>query len=465
MPFAPHHLGAQLLLYVLVLLVVALHLGRAPREPRHSAAAAKPVVPAHVQWGGAARRDQEGSCPAEMWTFVVAYAASVGSLVSAAQTEKPLVTDVVIVGAGWAGMAAADSLARANVSFVVLESTNRTGGRSHSLPSFGDPEIWQGVVERGSNWVSGVSPPGTNNRGGAAGVAKHMTHLPAENPVHLLARQENLSMVRIPGAADGNMSLYEKIYCANGTGLDCDPDGKIRSAANEALDCLNRSSPKADISTTVRQGLLDCNWRPESAAQWAMDWAMSGEDANGEPARNQSLADWGPDTTYQFWGPDDQFVIDQHPRGFARLIDGMVRDTIPPGDPRIMFDAKVTKMQYDCNGVLVTTENGRTVQAREVISTLPLGVLQRQHHELFEPKLPQKHRQILDSDKIQMGNLTHVVVQFPTVWWDDSLAKWLQANTAGGTGTDGKPQPNDGSYAAKLAASGEFSLWYDVDKF
>ena len=38
-------------------------------------------------------------------------------------------------------MAAADSLARANVSFVVLESTNRTGGRSQSI-TFGDKSVW-----------------------------------------------------------------------------------------------------------------------------------------------------------------------------------------------------------------------------------------------------------------------------------------------------------------------------------
>ena len=58
--------------------------------------------------------------------------------------------DVIIIGAGWAGMAAADSLARANVSFVVLEATNRTGGRTHAL-TFGDPAIWRGVVERGKH--------------------------------------------------------------------------------------------------------------------------------------------------------------------------------------------------------------------------------------------------------------------------------------------------------------------------
>ena len=72
--------------------------------------------------------------------------------------------DVIIIGAGWAGMAAADWLARNNATFLVLESTNRTGGRSRAF-NFGDPRIWSGVVEGGSNWVSGVG-------GGAAGFLK-----------------------------------------------------------------------------------------------------------------------------------------------------------------------------------------------------------------------------------------------------------------------------------------------------
>jgi hypothetical protein len=194
-------------------------------------------------------------------------------------------------------MAAADSLARANVSFVVLESSNRTGGRSHALPTFGHPDVWTGVIERGSNWVSGVSPPGTHNRGGAAGVRKHMENLPAENPVHVLARQENLSMVRIPGAADGNMSLYEVVYTPNGTD-NGDPGALIRTAANRALDCLNRTGPSAGPDVTVRKGLQKCGWDPKSAEEWAVDWAMSGEDANGEPAREQELSGFAPDETY-----------------------------------------------------------------------------------------------------------------------------------------------------------------------
>jgi hypothetical protein len=237
--------------------------------------------------------------------------------------------DVIIVGGGWAGMAAADSLARANVSFVVLEATNRTGGRSHALPHFGHPSVWSGVVERGSNWVSGVAPPGVV-KAGAAGVARGLEHLPWENPVYTLARRVNLSTVRVPGSADGNMSGYAAVYASDGD-ISGDPHGDIRERANRALDCINSSwARKVPKQSTMREGLRHCGWVPRSEEEYAVDWAMSGEDANGEPARRESLASFDPDASYEWWGPDDRFVIDQHPRGFARMIDSMVQDSVSP---------------------------------------------------------------------------------------------------------------------------------------
>jgi len=157
---------------------------------------------------------------------------------SAAQPQPERTVDVVIVGAGWAGMAAADALARANVSFVILESTNRTGGRTRALP-FGDARVWRGVVERGANWVSGVAPPGVV-KGGAAGVAKGLEALPYENPIYALAKRAALRTRRVAGSADGNMSGYDAVLSAAGGGGG-DASGKIRSSANDALDCINSS--------------------------------------------------------------------------------------------------------------------------------------------------------------------------------------------------------------------------------
>jgi len=78
---------------------------------------------------------------------------------------------------------------------------------------------------------------------------------------------------------------------------------------------------------------------------------------------------------------------------------------------------------------------------------LPIGVLQRKHEDLFDPPLPDKDAELLNDDHVVMANLTKVVFQFPTVWWDDSLPRWLSAIKG----------------AATSAASGEFAEWQNLN--
>jgi len=78
---------------------------------------------------------------------------------------------------------------------------------------------------------------------------------------------------------------------------------------------------------------------------------------------------------------------------------------------------------------------------------LPIGVLQRKHEDLFDPPLPDKYAELLNDDHVVMANLTKVVFQFPTVWWDDSLPRWLSAIKG----------------AATSAASGEFAEWQNLN--
>ncbi len=54
---------------------------------------------------------------------------------------------VAVVGAGFAGLAAADALARGGHEVVLLEARDRVGGRVHSVPFAG------GLVERGAEFV------------------------------------------------------------------------------------------------------------------------------------------------------------------------------------------------------------------------------------------------------------------------------------------------------------------------
>ena len=126
----------------------------------------------------------------------------------------------------------------------------------------------------------------------------------------------------------------------------------------------------------------------------------------------------------------------------------MVHDTLPPHDPRLVFNALVEKIAWNCDGVTLTTRDGRSFFAREeVILTLPLGVLQRKHASLFEPSLSNAHVKVLDDDGIVMGNLTHVLFQWSEIWWDDSLTRWVSANKNANTS----------------AKSGEFSEWQNLN--
>merc|ERR1712151_427450 len=71
--------------------------------------------------------------------------------------------------------------------------------------------------------------------------------------------------------------------------------------------------------------------------------------------------------------------------------------------------------------------------------------LQKHHEELFSPPLPKKHANALLHDYTLMGNLTHVLIQFPKVWWDNSLPRWVSANEGG------------------HAMSGEFTQWNNMN--
>ena len=62
--------------------------------------------------------------------------------------------DVVVVGAGWAGMASADHLRKAGVSFVVQEAQSHTGGRRHAS-MFGHKSVGQYLFEQGLSLVCG----------------------------------------------------------------------------------------------------------------------------------------------------------------------------------------------------------------------------------------------------------------------------------------------------------------------
>merc|ERR1719310_862458 len=71
--------------------------------------------------------------------------------------------------------------------------------------------------------------------------------------------------------------------------------------------------------------------------------------------------------------------------------------------------------------------------------------MRHHHEELFSPPLPREQARVLMNNHKPMANLTHVLVQFPEVWWDDSIPAWISANEGG------KPE------------RGKFVVWHNMN--
>ena len=321
---------------------------------------------------------------------------------------KPL--DAIVIGAGAAGIGAAATLHAGSISrFVVLEATQRIGGRVAAL-TLGRSNPVQ--IENGANWISGAGvPPAWRHR--------------AVNPLFQLALAVNMPIVRVPGAATNmsNWAVHDEV------GNWVDIDHTRRNAANALKDCVARRGSVATANLSVATAAALCGWVARDGVDRSLEWQLfTGE--TGLPPEQMSAMSYLPDPTYEDFGPDDFFTFEQRPRGLARLLDAIADGALDGGhralDQRLILGATVTRVHYACDHVVVTASDGRAWRARHVISTLPLGVLQRHGERLFAPRMPAAQWQAIRA--IPMANYTKIFAQWDVPWWNVSTYKWAQAN-------------------------------------
>ena len=290
---------------------------------------------------------------------LAASAAAIGSLKRAHGQETSI--DVLIIGAGLAGLACARRLRSAGKTVVVLEARQRLGGRILTSRQLGYP------IDLGASWLHGIS----------------------NNTLFPIATSQAY-LRTVPTNYDDLITI----------GPDAKPWGinRTRRAANWIESFVRDSERSGSISSPVSRRVP----------------------AGASPDQKFELI---ADVVHEV-GADLGQIAAKYPQGDGRVLRG-ADVMVPAGldelvkylatgiDVRLGQDIRLIKNGR--TGVSVTTSAGAVFSAKRVCCTAPLGVLQNNSIR-FEPPLPAA--KMIAIKGLGMGLLDKIILQFPSVFWD-----------------------------------------------
>ncbi len=281
--------------------------------------------------------------------------------------------EVLVIGAGMSGLAAARTLADKGVSVIVLEARDRIGGRTWTNSSLGLP------LDLGASWIHGIkNNPMTDL---AKRFGANVVPTDYENGILFDSDGSEVSDSDYAEIEDLFESIFEEVAAMQ---EDTDEDMSLQQAFDEVVS-------ERDLSEDELRK-LQFYVHQETALEYGAD-----------PA-DLSLWEWDQDEV--FGGKDVVF-----PNGYSQITNGLAQGL------DIRLNEKVTRISYSADSVEVNTSSG-VFGGEKVIVTLPLGVL-KQASVKFEPSLPASKQSAID--RLAMGVLNKVYLKFPETFWNQEI--------------------------------------------
>jgi len=288
------------------------------------------------------------------------------------RAATPAMPDVLVVGAGGAGLTAAKQLAAKGVSVVVLEARDRIGGRAFTDDSLGF--AW----DRGCSWL----------------------HASNVNPFVQYAQQNGFEVFP---------DRYRRVFYDGARRLsDAETAGyrAVQGRIESELGKAGRHGLDIPAEAALTQETLADPWYP-----MAMDELTAWEGA--EPANFSALDSYGFDEN------GDDFVI---PRGYGTLLAHYAKGV----DVRLR--TPVTRIDWGARGVVAATGSG-PVAARVAVIALPSAIV-AEGSVVFSPHLPVEVQQA--HHDLPLGILGKVALRFRKDVFPTEATEFLRPKRDGG---------------------------------
>ena len=303
---------------------------------------------------------------------------------------EPTAVDVVIVGAGFAGLSAADRLVSRGVSVLVVEGRDRVGGRSLSAEVAGVP------VDLGATWVARrhTAIRGLANRVGCTTTAQFDR---GRNVLWFAGRRRTytgtipkLSPAALVDMARVQRALESLVATIDVTAFSTSPNaGRLDAISfGDWLDRKHASSTTRALMTVVAK----------------VQWGCTPGDVSLLHVLRYIRAAGGIDHMLDVEGGQQQDRITETTQEIARRLAARLGD-------RVVLNAPVRRIVQGDDGVTVATDSAVIDAKYAVVTTAPAH---RRDIE-FEPALPEKAQGLTRTWR--MGALSKAFVAYEKPFW------------------------------------------------
>ena len=283
--------------------------------------------------------------------------------------------DVIVIGAGIAGLVAASDLAEAGLSVIILEARERIGGRIFSCKDAQQ----QFPIELGAEFIHG-RPPGLWD----------------------LLRSRNIPTSEVTGGhwcfQDGRLSPCDLFGDVDGILQRMSDTGPDESFESFLRRCCPYASPEVKEHALSYVAGFNAADPARVGVHWLVRQMRAEEKIEGERA----------------------FRVRE---GYAALLE-LFRQRVEKAGVTVRTNASVERVTWSPGSVSVDAicaGQPVSVQANCVVVTVPIGVLQAERGEPgaieFCPTLPAEKLEAIRG--LEMGKVIRVVLHFRKRFWDE----------------------------------------------